>query len=225
MSKILIVDDEPDIIEMLSDYFSIKGYDVVSASNGNEVFDIINNDFDLILLDINMPNMSGIEVCEKIRSFVSCPIIFLTAKTEEKDIIKGLEVGGDDYITKPFSLSQLNARISAHIRREKRIVSNTNKKIGNEMVIDYDAKELYINNTLIPLSKTEFSVVEFLSMNDGQIFDKNTIYDRVWGFDSEGTSMTVVEHIRKIRAKLSEHTDKDYLQTMYGAGYKWNSRG
>lgn len=225
MSKILIVDDEPDIIEMLSDYFSIKGYDVVSASNGNEVFDIINNDFDLILLDINMPNMSGIEVCEKIRSFVSCPIIFLTAKTEEKDIIKGLEVGGDDYITKPFSLSQLNARISAHIRREKRIASNTNKKIGNEMVIDYDAKELYINNTLVPLSKTEFSVVEFLSMNDGQIFDKNTIYDRVWGFDSEGTSMTVVEHIRKIRAKLSEHTDKDYLQTMYGAGYKWNSRG
>lgn len=225
MSKILIVDDEPDIIEMLSDYFSIKGYDIVSASNGNEVFDIINNDFDLILLDINMPNMSGIEVCEKIRSFVSCPIIFLTAKTEEKDIIKGLEVGGDDYITKPFSLSQLNARISAHIRREKRIVANTNKKIGNEIVIDYDAKELYINNTLIPLSKTEFSVVEFLSMNDGQIFDKNTIYDRVWGFDSDGTSMTVVEHIRKIRAKLSEHTDKDYLQTMYGAGYKWNSRG
>lgn len=225
MSKILIVDDEPDIIEMLSDYFSIKGYDIVSASNGNEVFDIINNDFDLILLDINMPNMSGIEVCEKIRSFVSCPIIFLTAKTEEKDIIKGLEVGGDDYITKPFSLSQLNARISAHIRREKRIVANTNKKIGNEIVIDYDAKELYINNTLIPLSKTEFSVVEFLSMHDGQIFDKNTIYDRVWGFDSDGTSMTVVEHIRKIRAKLSEHTDKDYLQTMYGAGYKWNSRG
>lgn len=221
MPKILIVDDEPDVVELLSDYFSLNGYDILSACNGNEALAKISKQPDLILLDVNMPKMNGIELCEQIRDFVSCPILFLTARTEDTDKIKGFAVGGDDYIVKPFSIDELGARVAAHIRRDMRTQKKTRQHFGQDFVIDYSAKEVYVKGELVPFSKTEFDIIDLLSTNAGQVFDKERIYDRVWGYDGEGNAMTVVEHIRKIRAKLLEAGCEAYIETVWGCGYKW----
>lgn len=221
MPKILIVDDEPDVVELLSDYFSLNGYDILSACNGNEALAKISKQPDLILLDVNMPKMNGIELCEQIRDFVSCPILFLTARTEDTDKIKGFAVGGDDYIVKPFSIDELGARVAAHIRRDMRTQKKSRQHFGQDFVIDYSAKEVYVKGELVPFSKTEFDIIDLLSTNAGQVFDKERIYDRIWGYDGEGNAMTVVEHIRKIRAKLLEAGCEAYIETVWGCGYKW----
>lgn len=221
MPKILIVDDEPDVVELLSDYFSLNGYDILSACNGNEALAKISKQPDLILLDVNMPKMNGIELCEQIRDFVSCPILFLTARTEDTDKIKGFAVGGDDYIVKPFSIDELGARVTAHIRRDMRTQKKSRQHFGQDFVIDYSAKEVYVKGELVPFSKTEFDIIDLLSTNAGQVFDKERIYDRIWGYDGEGNAMTVVEHIRKIRAKLLEAGCEAYIETVWGCGYKW----
>lgn len=221
MSKILIVDDEPDVVEMLQDYFELNGYSTLTARNGKEALTKVSKQPDLIILDVNMPKMDGIELCKQIRDFVSCPILFLTARTEDSDKIKGFAVGGDDYIVKPFSIDELGARVAAHIRRDMRSQNKSRQHFGQDFVIDYSAKEVYVRGVLIPFSKTEFDIIELLSSNAGQVFDKERIYDRVWGFDGEGNAMTVVEHIRKIRAKLLDAGCESYIETVWGCGYKW----
>lgn len=221
MPKILIVDDEPDVVELLSDYFSLNGYDILSACNGKEALTKISKQPDLILLDVNMPKLNGIELCEQIREFVSCPILFLTARTEDADKIKGFAVGGDDYIVKPFSIDELGARVAAHIRRDMRTQKKSRQHFGQDFIIDYSAKEVYVKGELVTFSKTEFDIIDLLSTNAGQVFDKERIYDRVWGYDGEGNAMTVVEHIRKIRAKLLEAGCEAYIETVWGCGYKW----
>lgn len=219
--KILIVDDEPDVVELLSDYFGLNGYLVFSAKNGEEALAQVSKQPDIILLDINMPKMNGIEVCKKIRDHVSCPIVFLTAKAEDVDKIKGFAVGGDDYIVKPFSIEELGARTAAHIRRDMRLNNKSRQKFGEDFVIDYSAKEVYVQGKYVPFSKTEFDIIELLSTNAGQVFDKERIYERIWGYEGEGSSMTVVEHIQKIRAKLLEAGSRPYIETIWGCGYKW----
>ena len=221
VSKILIVDDEPDVVEMLQDYFELNGYSTLSARNGKEALAKVSKQPDLILLDINMPNMDGLELCKQIREFVSCPILFLTARAEDTDKIKGFAVGGDDYIVKPFSIDELGARVAAHISRDMRVQNQSRKYFGQDVVIDYSAKEVYVCGQLAPFSKTEFDIIELLSTNAGQVFDKERIYDRVWGYDGEGNAMTVVEHIRKIRAKLLDAGCEPYIETVWGCGYKW----
>ena len=145
-----------------------------------------------------MPKLDGMEVCKKIRDYVSCPILFLTARIEENDKVQGFSVGGDDYIVKPFSLVELEARVQAHLRREERHQTNTKVKFSGELLI-----------------------VELLSQNAGQVFDKERIYERVWGYDSEGDSSVVAEHIRRIRTKIAAYTNKSYIETVWGCGYKW----
>ena len=221
MPKILIVDDEPDVVEMLQDYFELNGYSTFSARNGKEALTQVSKQPDIIILDVNMPKMDGIELCKQIRDFVSCPILFLTARTEDSDKIRGFAVGGDDYIVKPFSIDELGARVAAHIRRDMRSQNKSRQYFGQDFVIDYSAKEVYVRGVLIPFSKTEFDIIELLSSNAGQVFDKERIYDRVWGFDGEGNAMTVVEHIRKIRAKLLDAGCEPYIETVWGCGYKW----
>ena len=177
VSKILIVDDEPDVVEMLQDYFELNGYSTLSARNGKEALAKVSKQPDLILLDINMPNMDGLELCKQIREFVSCPILFLTARAEDTDKIKGFAVGGDDYIVKPFSIDELGARVAAHIRRDMRVQNQSRKYFGQDVVIDYSAKEVYVCGQLAPFSKTEFDIIELLSTNAGQVFDKERIYE------------------------------------------------
>ena len=218
---LLIVDDEEDIVSTLKDYFQYNNYCVMSASNGQEAIEKAAKQPDLILLDINMPDVDGLSVCARIRDFVSCPILFLTARAEEGDKIKGFGLGGDDYIVKPFSLGELGARVAAHLRRERRRGETPKVRFDDKLSIDYTERSLYYDGSKIPLAKKEFDIIELLSGRPGQIFSKERIYELAWVYDSEGEPSVVAEHIRRIRAKLAAAGAETYVETVWGVGYKW----
>lgn len=219
--KLLVVDDERGIVDMIQSYFQDQ-YEVFTAYSGSEALQQAANQPDLILLDINMPDIDGLAVCEKIRDYISCPIIFLTARIESSDKIIGFQAGADDYIVKPFDLEELGARVAAHLRREKRRQHSSNVRFFGELALDYSARTASINNQNVPLSKREFDIVELLSLNAGQVFDRERMYEHIWGIDGEGNSATIMEHVRKIRAKFAVHTLHNYIETVWGYGYKWN---
>lgn len=219
--KILIVDDESDVVQLLKDYFEINGYDVLTAYSGNEAIKQVNKKPDLVLLDINMPDINGYEVCSQIREVVSCPIIFLSARIEDIDKIKGFSVGGDDYVMKPFSIDELGARVQAHLRREHRRSSNDQFIFSGNLTIDYSSKEVKYKGQKINFTKKEYEIIELLSTHPGQIFDKERIYEKLWGWDSEGDSSVVAEHVRRIRSKLTQLDHEPYIETVWGMGYKW----
>lgn len=222
VKKILLVDDEKGVVAMMKSYFETSGYQVLTAYNGAEALRQAVHQPDIILLDINMPGMDGLTVCEKIRDYISCPILFLTARIETADKIKGFQVGADDYIIKPFDIDELGARVAAHLRRENRKQGESELRFFSEMVIDYSKREVSINGTPVNLSKKEFDIVELLSLNAGQVFDRERIYEAVWGLDGEGNSDTIMEHIRKIRSKFTALSHHSYIETVWGVGYKWN---
>ena len=220
-NKILMVDDDRELLKMLSRYFTWKEHAVITAENGMEALEKINADPDIILLDVNMPGMDGIEVCRRIRDTVSCPIIFLTAKVEEQDRVMGLLSGGDDYILKPFSLKELDARIIAHLKREERLRRKTEQRFYGDLVIDYACKQVQIKGQSVELTKLEYEIIEFLSMNPEIVFEKERIYEKINGYDAEGDSRVVTELIRRIRKKIKVYTEHEYIETVWGMGYKW----
>lgn len=178
-AKILIADDESDIVSMLGSFFESKGFRVLPASNGAEALKQVEKQPDIILLDINMPGTDGLEVCKRIRDHISCPILFLTARIEDTDKVNGFAVGGDDYIVKPFSLMELEARVCAHLRREARHNFETQVKFSGDLTIDYSERCLFFGDKRVGLAKKEFDIVELLSQNPGQVFDKERIYERI----------------------------------------------
>lgn len=218
--KILIIDDEEMILSMMKKCLQEK-FSVYTADSAKRALELLTVTPDMILLDINMPEMDGLELCQLIREHISCPIIFLTARVTEQDVIKGLSVGGDDYITKPFRMDELLARISAHLRREKRKGTVANLKFDDKLVIDYNSREVFYGKEQLDFSNKEFEIIKFLSRNAGMVFDRDAIYEKLWGYDGEGDSIVVKEHIRKIRNKLQVYTDKNYIETVWGVGYKW----
>ena len=219
--KILIVDDDKSLLKMMHSYFKLKEYQVISAENGEEALGKVSEKPDLILLDINMPKLDGIEVCRRIRDKISCPILFLTARVEVEDRINGLLSGGDDYILKPFSLKELEARIIAHLKREERHKVRSEYRFKNDLMIDYISKKVQIGAKYVELTKMEYEILEFLSMNPGQVFDKERIYEKVCGYDAEGESRVVTEIIRRIRKKFADWTEAEYIETVWGMGYRW----
>lgn len=221
MYKILVADDERDVVSLLKDYFEINDYLVITAYTGAEAIEKAAQNPDIILLDINMPDGDGLSVCRKIRDSVSCPILFLTARIEDSDKISGFASGGDDYIIKPFSIDELGARVSAHIRRDHRIKPLANVRFFGNLTIDYTAKTIAVENTALDFAKKEYQIIELLSLNCGQIFDKERIYEKIWGYDAEGESSVIAEHIRRIRAKLSKYGEEHHIVTVWGMGYKW----
>ena len=221
MYNILVADDEKDVVGLLKDYFELQGYCVYTAYNGVQAVEAAAKAPDIILLDVNMPEADGFEVCSRIREHVSCPILFLTARIEDADKIRGFSVGGDDYIIKPFSLEELGARVAAHLRREQRTGTARNVRFYGSVCIDYTEKLLSVGDTQIELANKEFRIVEFLSLNTGQVFDKESIYEKIWGYDAEGDSSVVAEHIRRIRAKLGRYGEEHHIATVWGMGYKW----
>lgn len=221
--KILIVDDEKGVVDMLKNYFEKQSFQVYTALSGTEALKQTAWNPDIVLLDINMPDMDGLAVCERIREFIACPILFLTARIENADKIIGFQTGADDYIVKPFDLDELGARVAAHLRREQRRQGNRTVRFFGELTIDYAARTITVNGEAVSMSKREFDIVELLSLNPGQVFDRERIYETVWGIDGDGSSDTVMEHIRKIRAKLAMHTLYSYIETVWGCGYKWNA--
>ena len=219
--RILLVDDEKGVVDMLKSYFEMLSYQVYTAYDGKTALRQATNNPDVVLLDINMPGMDGITVCEKIRDHISCPILFLTARIETADKIKGFQVGADDYIVKPFDLDELGARVAAHLRRESRKQEQSTLRFFSDMVIDYSKREVSISGEQIALSKKEFDIVELLSVNAGQVFDRERIYELVWGLEGDGNSDTIMEHIRKIRSKFTAVSTHSYVETVWGVGYKW----
>lgn len=218
--KILIIDDEEMILSMMKKCLQEK-FSVYTADSAKKALELLAETPDIVLLDINMPEMDGLELCQLIRGHISCPIIFLTARVTEQDVIKGLSVGGDDYITKPFSMDELLARVSAHLRREERKGMAANLRFDKELIIDYNSRVVFYGKEQLDFSNKEFEIIKFLSQNAGMVFDRETIYEKLWGYNGEGDSIVVKEHIRKIRNKLSVYTDKNYIETVWGVGYKW----
>jgi DNA-binding response OmpR family regulator len=229
MSKenILIVDDDKDIRNMIKIYLKNENYNVFTAENGEEAIKITdNNKIDLIILDIMMPQMNGTETCMKIREKHKMPIIFLTAKTEDQDKITGLSAGGDDYITKPFNPLELIARVKANIRRV-RVFDNiqekedTNKIQIENLTIDKDNHQVFIEDREVHLTKTEFEILRLLAENKGKVFSIEKIYNRVWQDEFFVTDNTVTVHIRKLREKLGDdYKNPKYIKTIWGVGYK-----
>lgn len=219
--KLLVIDDDKDIRMMLKDYLELMGYLVYLAESGQEALEKVAVHPDLILLDINMPELDGLEVCKRIRNQINVPIVFLTAKIEEQDKINGFMVGGDDYILKPFSLEELSARIMAHLRREERGRERKTLCSAGEFIINYNDRTVSIREKQIVFTKTEFDIIEFLSSNKGRIFDKESIYEKLWGFDKDGDSAIITEHIRRIRKKFEKESEKEMIETVWGVGYRW----
>lgn len=215
--KILVIDDEQMILDMLRDQFELEGYQVVTARSSEDAIGKLSRQPDVILLDINMPGMDGISLCKTIREHVTCPILFLTARIEEADRVAGLRAGGDDYIVKPFSLAELTARVEAHLRREKRIQQNISIRMFDDILIDYAARTVSRNGKNIELSRVEFDILEMLSLHPGQVFSREAIYEQVRGLDGTADNTVIKEHIRRIRNKLGT----EQIETVWGCGYKW----
>lgn len=219
--KLLAADDEEEICRMLKDYFEMLGYAVYTANSGKEALDLLYTQPDLILLDVNMPGMDGLDLCRRIRDSVNVPILFLTAKIEEQDRVEGFLAGADDYILKPFSMEELQARVMAHLRREARRTDRKNVMNTGPVLVDYADRKVRVQGNEVSLTKTEFDILELLSKNRGRIFDKETIYEKLWGYDKEGNSESITEHIRRIRKKIGAHTGQEVIETVWGVGYRW----
>ncbi len=221
MARILIVDDENDIAELISDVLVDEGFETVIRNNGNDAIALIESEsFDLILLDVMMPGMSGIELCTRVRTTVECPIIFITAKNQIIDKLIGFEIGVDDYITKPFINEELVARVKAHIRRSDR---ETPKAIRNvikigEIEINIDSYEVFKNEKQVEISTREFELLVYLMKNAGIALSKEQIFESVWGINYNEMG-TVAVYIKSLRDKLDQ--DEKYIRTVWGFGYKF----
>lgn len=218
MAKILVIDDEKDILILIKNVLSKDDHIVITKDNANKLSmrDFIG--YDLILLDVMMPDIHGFTLCKKIRDIVDCPILFLTAKAVENDIMYGLGIGGDDYITKPFGMGELRARVGAHLRREQR--EKHNFLVISGVRFNLLGKEVLVENRKIPLTKSEYVICEYLARNHGQVFSKDKIYEGAFGYEGESDSSVVAEHIKNIRAKLSVF-NMNPIETVWGIGYKW----
>ena len=224
---ILIVDDEQPIIDMLVYNLEKEGYNTLEATDGEKAVDIaLNNTPDLILLDIMIPKMDGLSVCKRIRYTLNVPIIMLSAKGEEIDKILGLELGADDYITKPFSIRELMARIKANLRKGKgsyedgKLEANTNKIIVGDLQLDVDKFETRVKNKVIDLTLREFEVLKYLANQLGQVVTRETLLEKVWGYEYYGDIRTVDVTVRRIREKIEEDTSNPkILITKRGVGY------
>ncbi|WP_256869945.1 response regulator transcription factor [Bacillus sp. CDB3] len=179
------------------------------------------NKFNLILLDVMMPGEDGFQICKKLRPLIDIPIIFMTAKSDESSIIKGLAIGGDDYILKPFSIHEVNARIEAHLRRERRPRRDSNSTfIDGDILIDLEAKKIMVQGEEVNFTKTQYSICELLAFNKGKTFSKEYIYESIYSIESESQISTIIEHIRVIRKKFAQFNVSP-ISTVWGVGYIW----
>ncbi len=228
--RILIAEDEEDMRKILSLHLNSKGYEVLEAKDGIEAVDGVKQNIDLILLDIMMPGMNGLQVCKKIRSQVVCPIIFISAASSDMNKMKAFSLGGDDFISKPFSLKELMYKIEALFKMKERLLQNyeENKRqrmIIDDLLVDISSREMIYNKQVIPFTKKEFDLLVLLLSSPKQIFTKDQIYESINGIDGQGDVSSVVEHIKNVRSKLSSAGFPDsHLQTVWGIGYQWNNR-
>ena len=218
MAKILVIDDDIAILQMIVNILKKDGYEVTSFSDPKKIDILTTSNYDLILLDVMMPDIDGFTLCSKIRSITNCPILFLTAKSDEQSLVKGLSQGADDYISKPFGIMELRARITAHLRREHR--EKSVHLTFSDSYFNLNQKLLFVKNQQVNLTKGEYLICEYLAKNNGQIFTKEQILEEVFGFESNSNENTITTHIKNIRSKLQE-LNYEPIKTIWGTGYKW----
>lgn len=224
MSRILIIEDDENILQLERDYLEANGFEVDTANNGEDgLKKALSNQYSLILLDIMLPKMDGFEVCKKIRGTKDIPVLLVSAKKDDSAKINGLGFGADDYIVKPFSPSELVARVKAHINRYQRLTNTTepNLVIYGDFKLNKDTGEVFLKDKEIVLTKKEFEVLYLLVTNPETIFSKNELFQRVWGYDSLGDTSTLTVHINRLRDKLkATQPDTDFIKTIWGRGYR-----
>ncbi|GHI00591.1 response regulator transcription factor [Neobacillus kokaensis] len=225
MKRILIIEDDLDIGELQLDYLEINGYDVELQTSGKEGLKHgLSNDFDLLIVDIMLPEVDGFEICKQVRAVKNIPILIVSAKKEDIDKIRGLGLGADDYIIKPFSPSELVARVKAHLARYERLIGNNQtpkKEIRiRGLIIDEMARKVYVNNQRVALTAKEFDLLLFLAKHPNRVFSKEDLFESIWGLESSGDITTITVHIRKIRGKIEKDpSNPQFIETVWGAGY------
>jgi DNA-binding response OmpR family regulator len=230
MKKILIVEDDSSIAELQRDYLEVAGFAVTLCQDGVEgLHTIQNNEFDLILLDIMLPGLDGLEIMKCIKDDKDIPVLLVSAKKEEIDKIKGLSLGADDYITKPFSPGELVARVKTHIDNYERLKQRFSEGIKKRntltirgLRIEKDSRRVIINGQEVNLAQKEFDVLLYLAQNPNRVFGREELFERIWGLESLGDSATVTVHIARIREKVEADPAKpQYIETVWGAGYRF----
>ncbi len=227
MSKLLIIEDEEAIAELEKDYLELSGFDVEIETSGNRGLErAMKEDFDLFILDLMLPETDGFEICKRIRKNKNTPILMVSAKKDDIDKIRGLGLGADDYITKPFSPSELVARVKAHLARYERLIGST--VVENEIIeirglkIDKTARRVYINGEEKQFTTKEFDLLTFLAQNPNHVYTKEELFNKIWDMESVGDIATVTVHIKKIREKIEFNTAKpQYIETIWGVGYRF----
>lgn len=227
MSKILIVEDETAIAELEKDYLELSGFEVTIESSGDEGLSrALSEEFDLIILDLMLPKVDGFEICRQIREVKNVPVIMVSAKKDDIDKIRGLGLGADDYMTKPFSPSELVARVKAHMARYERLIGSNAKE--NEIIeirgirIDKTARRVYVNGEERTFTTKEFDLLTFLAENPNHVYTKEELFQKIWDMESIGDIATVTVHIKKIREKIEVNTSKpQYIETIWGVGYRF----
>lgn len=230
LKKILIIEDDSSIASIERDYLIANGYDVDIKMDGESgLKSALTGEYDLILLDLMLPKMDGFEICRRVRSCLNIPILMVTAKKEDIDKIRGLGIGADDYIVKPFSPSELVARVKAHIAMFERLTKSDNIIEEREIIvgairINQNTRRVYVKDFEVELKNKEYELLLFLVMNADLVFSKETLYERIWGMDSYGDNATVAVHINRLREKIEEHPSvPNYIQTVWGAGYRFKA--
>lgn len=220
MAHILVVDDDGDLRALLKTALERDGHQVSLLDRGGAVSEAHCRWADCILLDVMMPGEDGFATCRRIRALAACPILFLTAKTEEDDVLTGLGLGGDDYLSKPFRIAELRARVAAHLRRENRAPAARIRRGGLDF--DLTARQVCFGDKALPLTRGEYDICVHLASHPGQTFTKEQIYEAVFGFDGTGEDSAVTEHIKNIRAKLRA-VGESPIETVWGVGYRWKN--
>ena len=228
MSKVLVVDDEKLIVKGIKFSLEQDGMEVDQAYDGEEALKKIReNDYDIVLLDVMLPKIDGFEVCKAVKDFSNVPIIMLTAKDTDMDKILGLEYGADDYITKPFNILEVKARIKAILRRVKRAVpENTNLIVKGDLKLDVDARRVMIKDNEVNLTAKEFDLLELLVNNPNKVYSRDQLLNIVWGYEFPGTDVRTVDvHVRRLREKIEENPkEPKYVNTKWGVGYYFKAQ-
>ncbi|EAR01275.1 response regulator transcription factor [Maribacter sp. HTCC2170] len=227
MKNILIIEDDPEIIKLLEIHLTDLIYTTAKAMDGQQGLNMaLENNYDLILLDLTLPTLDGVEICKKLRAVKNTPIIMLTAKSEEIDRVLGLEIGADDYITKPFSIRELLARVKAVLRRtdiKETKKENTASIHAEGLFIDIDKRKVLLEDDKIELSPKEFELLVLMASNPGRNYTRTELLNIIWGYNFEGYEHTVNSHINRLRAKIeSDMTHPTFILTTWGVGYKFN---
>ncbi|MED1418728.1 response regulator transcription factor [Bacillus smithii] len=228
MKRILIIEDDHVIAEVQKDYLEANGFSVDIASSGDKGLQMaLNGAYDLILLDLMLPHTDGFEICRQVRKVLNIPILIVSAKKENVDKIRGLGMGADDYIIKPFSLGELVARVKAHLSRFERLVGSVERKTEEirirGIVIDKRSRKVFVNGKEVLLTSKEYDLLLLFVTHPNQVFSKEQIFERIWGMDSLGDMATVTVHVSKLREKIELNpTNPQYIQTIWGVGYRFN---